>query len=476
MSEVRVRFAPSPTGYLHVGGARTALFNWMFARHHKGKFFLRIEDTDRQRSTPEAVEAIFSGLRWLELGWDEEPLFQSRRLEAHQELVQTLLDRGAAYHCFCDPETLAAEQKAAEKRGEYYRYPGTCRKLSADDVAGKLAAGQSHAVRFKVPEGQTYFRDAVYGDVTVQHGEVEDFILLRRDGTPVYQVAVVADDIHMGVTHIIRGDDHLSNTPKQILLYKALDLPVPQFAHVPLILGPDKKRLSKRHGATSVTEYRQRGILAAAMRNFLALLGWSPGDDREIMSLNELIEAFNLERINPSGAVFDETKLLWMNGKYISSLSDQEVWDNIRPLLQPLCQYASAAPPDDALGLRLAELFRERLRTFAEAPDMLAYFICEPTSWDEKGVRKFWKEDTPGRLSVLFQEFEALEVWDRATIEAVFERIADQQEVNRSKLIHPVRLALTGRTATPGIFEVMELLGREVCLERLKRAIEAGPV
>lgn len=468
MSTSIVRFAPSPTGYLHVGGARTALFNWLFARHHGGKFLLRIEDTDRERSTPEAVDAIFEGLRWLGLDWDGKPLFQSTRLREHQELVQQLLERNAAYRCFCDPEELTRQQK---ERGGAFGYPGICRNLAAQEIESRLTAGIPFAIRFRTPEGETVFKDGVHGEIRTNNQDISDFILLRRDSTPVYQVAVVADDAFMGVTHIIRGDDHITNTPKQILIYQALELPVPQFAHVPLILGPDKKRLSKRHGATSVTDYRARGILPEAMRNFLALLGWNPGDDREVMSVEELTQAFSIEGINPSGAVFDEEKLEWMNGQYIMKLSAEEVWEGIKPFILKWCEAENVSPPQDDYGLKLAGLFHERLRDFAEAPEKVEYFLRDPVTMDEKGLRKHWKEDTPDHLRRLVAELESPLSWERELLENLFNRLTDEFQLKRADLIHPVRLALTGRTASPGIFDVLLLLGREVSLRRLEKVI-----
>jgi glutamyl-tRNA synthetase len=451
-----------------VGGARTALFNWLYARSQGGKFLLRIEDTDRERSTPPAVEAIFEGLRWLGLDWDGEPLFQSTRLEQHRELVEKLLERGAAYRCFCDPQELSQQQKEMEKTGGRRGYLGTCRDLTSDEIARRMTAGLPYAMRFRTPPGETAFDDAVHGTISVQNAEVDDFILLRRDGTPVYNVAVVADDAHMGVTQVIRGDDHISNTPKQILIYQALGLPVPRFAHVPLILGTDKKRLSKRHGATAVTEYRGMGILPEAMRNFLALLGWNPGDDREIMSLDVLTQAFTLEGINSSGAVFDFAKLEWMNGRYIAMKSENEIWAGMRPFILAWCDKESVLAPEDELGLKLAGLFKERLRRYTEAPDMVDYFLRNPVTYDEKGMKKFWKPETPGQMSRLVGELDKLDEWTVPALEKVFDRVCDEFNLKKADLIHPVRLALTGRTATPGMFEVMEILGRETCLRRIK--------
>ena len=319
MPPVRVRFAPSPTGYLHVGGARTALFNWLFARHQGGVYILRIEDTDADRSRPELTEAVIEGLRWLGLNWDEGPYHQSERLESYRALAARLEKSGHAYPCFCTPGELDLRRKTAEKSGKPWKYDGRCRALPAAEVAARRA-GQSHAIRFRVPaSGETRYHDLVFGEMAVAHNEIEDFVLLRSDRLPTYHLGVVADDLEMRITHVIRGADHLSNTPKQILMYQALGETPPAFAHVPLILGPDKTRLSKRHGATSVTTYRDEGFLPEAFRNFLALLGWSPGDDRELMPTEELVQRFSLEQVSRTNAVFDRSKLEWFNAEYLRS-------------------------------------------------------------------------------------------------------------------------------------------------------------
>ncbi|MGH9777852.1 MAG: glutamate--tRNA ligase, partial [Candidatus Acidiferrales bacterium] len=316
MAPVRVRFAPSPTGYLHVGGARTALFNFLFARRHAGVFILRIEDTDVDRSKPELVEAVLEGLRWLKLTWDEGPFHQSERLQSYQAIADRLRASGHAYPCFCAPEELDERRKSADKAGKPWKYDGRCRRLSKGEVAAR--GSQPHALRFAVPqEGEARFNDLVYGEMNVRYDEVEDFVLLRSDRLPTYQLAVVADDLDMRITHVIRGSDHLINTPKQLLIYQALQQQPPLFAHVPLILGPDRTRLSKRHGATSVTAYRDEGFLPEAFRNFLALLGWSPGDDTELMATDELIRRFNLESVSRTNAVFDRDKLVWFNSEYL---------------------------------------------------------------------------------------------------------------------------------------------------------------
>ncbi|HEU4463693.1 MAG TPA: glutamate--tRNA ligase, partial [Gemmatimonadota bacterium] len=322
---VRVRFAPSPTGFLHVGGARTALFNWLWARHTGGTLVLRIEDTDAQRSTPEMIQGILEGLEWLGIDCDEGPFYQSERGARHREAAGRLVETGDAYPCFCTVEMLAAEREAAIARKESYVYSGRCRALDPAEVARRRAAGESSTIRFAVPPGETTWEDVVHGHTSFDNRTIGDFIILRSDGAPIYNLAVTVDDLDMRITHVVRGDDHISNTPKQILLYHALGVEPPVFGHVPLILGPDKSKLSKRHGAVAVTAYREQGFLAAAFVNFLALLGWSPGDDREVMTRAELIEAFTLDRITGKSAVFDVEKLEWLNGQHLSRLTGVEV-------------------------------------------------------------------------------------------------------------------------------------------------------
>ncbi|HSH44410.1 MAG TPA: glutamate--tRNA ligase, partial [Longimicrobiales bacterium] len=322
----RVRFAPSPTGYLHVGGARTALFNWLFARRHGGAFILRIEDTDRERSSDAMTEAILDGMRWLGLDWDEGPYHQADGADRHRRDALRLLEEGKAYRCFCSPEVLEEKRREAESAGGGYRYDRHCDlHVSREESDRRAEAGEPYTVRFRVPEGRTVFRDEVHDRTEFDNAEIEDFIVLRTDGTPIYNLAVVSDDHEMGVTHVIRGDDHLSNTPKQVMLYEALGWDVPTFAHVPMILGADGKRLSKRHGATAVGQYREQGILAPALVNFLALLGWSPGDDTEIMSMEDLTRRFSLEGIHRKSGIFDPEKLEWMNGQYMMAMPLEEL-------------------------------------------------------------------------------------------------------------------------------------------------------
>jgi glutamyl-tRNA synthetase len=360
---VRVRFAPSPTGFLHVGGARTALFNWLFARHHQGIFVLRIEDTDRERSSAAMTEAILDGMQWLGLDWDEGPFHQADGLTRHQQDAELLRQRGAAYRCFCTPAQLELKRAQA---GEGYRYDRTCLlQVSSEQSDARARAGEPFTLRFRVPDGTTSWTDAVHGHLELASTGMDDFIIQRSDGTPIYNLAVVSDDIAMRITHVIRGDDHISNTPKQILLYQALGQPIPVFAHVPMILGGDGKRLSKRHGATAVGEYQRQGILPAALRNFLALLGWAPGEDREIMPVTEMIERFSLAGINKKSAVFDQQKLLWMNGQYMQQAATQELVSLVREQLSRAEPHSTPATDEERLASAV-ELLKPRARTIVE--------------------------------------------------------------------------------------------------------------
>lgn len=481
MSEkIVTRFAPSPTGFLHVGGARTALFNYLFARKHGGLFRLRIEDTDRQRSSEEMTRRIFDGLHWLGLEWDGEVVFQGANAPLHREAAWQLVEAGKAYRCFCSREELEAKRRQAEREKRAYGYDGTCRHLSPEQVEKNLVEGKPFAIRFKVPEGETTWQDAVHGEIRVDHRELDDFIILRSDGSPIYQLAVVVDDHRMGVTHIIRGDDHISNTPKQILLYRALEWEVPRFAHVPLILGPDKKRLSKRHGATSVEEYREMGILPEALFNYLALLGWSPGDDRELMSREEIRESFSLKGISAKSAIFDEQKLRWMNGEYISRKTGQELFDEV---IRRWTAAGFISPEDVPVRrlylLRVIELLKSRVKVLNEYVTYGRYYFQDPDEFDPKGVRKYLKDEQVWDwLREVSARLEKSKRFTADDIERTVRLVAEEYGVAAAKLIHPIRLALTGLTVSPGIFEVMEVLGKETVLRRLNIFItrKPGPV
>jgi glutamyl-tRNA synthetase len=473
--DTRVRFAPSPTGYLHVGGARTALFNWLFARRQGGTFVLRIEDTDVERSSEQMVEGIIEGMRWLGLEWDEGPYFQSERLATYRQRAQQLVESGHAYYCFCSPEALAAkrEQAASEKRA--WKYERTCRTLTAEQAADQIAAGQSRAIRFKVPlQATIHFTDQVFGPIEIQTESIEDFILLRSDGHPTYHLSVVVDDADMRITHVIRGADHLSNTPKQILLYQAMQLEPPVFAHVPLILGPDRSRLSKRHGATSVTAYRDLGFVPAAMRNFLALLGWSPGNtDRELFTTSELIELFSLDGISKTNAIFNYDKALWMNAEYIRSMSATELAPLVRIELEKENLWREEyAVENRGWFSEVTDLLKVRARTLRDFVAAGRPYFSEEFPFDQAAVEKNLKKHPILKqlLPELADGYERLDPFDLQTTEATLRELAEQQAVKAGLLINAARTALTGSAVSPGIFDVIVALGRSRTVRRLRHA------
>jgi len=471
----RVRFAPSPTGYLHVGGARTALFNWLFARHTGGTLILRIEDTDFERSSEAMVDGILEGMSWLGLNWDEGPFYQSRRLELYKETAAKILAAGHAYACFCTKEELEARRREATAAGGSPMYDRRCRQISVADGQARVAAGESAALRFAVPEGgATSFDDAVFGRVEFQNAEIEDFVLLRSDGIPTYHLSVVADDIDMRLTHIIRGADHISNTPKQVLQYRALGAELPVFAHVPLILGPDKTRLSKRHGATSVMAYKEMGIVPEAFRNFLSLLGWTPGalkdengKDREIFSSAELIELFTLEGISKSNAVFDNDKLAWLNAEYIRALPVEQLSRMIEPYF---AEIGLETTPEKLLAV--TPLIRERMKYLRDAVGVADFFFLEelapydpsdliPQKGDLALARRILTK-TEGVLS--------LSGFDAESLEQVLRAAATELGVKAGPMFQPIRVAVCGRKNAPPLFESMAVIGREICLERIRKA------
>ncbi|MFQ5747105.1 MAG: glutamate--tRNA ligase [Gemmatimonadota bacterium] len=473
MGAPRVRFAPSPTGHLHVGGARTALFNYLFARHEGGSFLLRIEDTDRERSSEAMTRGILDAMTWLGLEVDEPPVHQADGLERHRAAVEGLLAAGRAYRCFCPPAEIEARREAAREERTAFRYDGRCRGLATEEAERRAGAGEPFAVRFAVPPGRTEWEDSVHGPTGVENAELDDFVILRSDGTPVYNLAVVADDAEMGITHVIRGDDHLSNTPKQILLYEALCRAVPTFAHVPMILGPDGKRLSKRHGATSVEAYRERGILPEAMRNFLALLGWSPGGDREVMDLDEIVAAFGLDRILKKSAVFDADKLEWLNGQHITRASPDRLAPLVAAVLEGAGGPAAACRADPERFERVVGFVKERARTVDGVAAQVAPFFAERPERDPAAVAKHWKDPAAvaDRLSALRERLGAVEAWEEAPLEEALRALADELEIGAGKLIHPLRVALMGVAVSPGIFEVLVHMGRERSLRRLDEAV-----
>jgi glutamyl-tRNA synthetase len=478
---VRVRFAPSPTGYLHVGGARTALFNWLFARRHGGAFILRIEDTDAERSSWDMVTGIVDGLRWLGLDWDEgpdvggphAPYFQSQRLGKYRAMAERLVSGGRAYYCYCTPETLQRKREAAEAAGAGWTYDRACDALTPPEIARREASSEPRAIRFKVPEGQTSFTDLVHGPIAFDNSNIEDFVVLRSDRQPTYHLSVVVDDADMEITHVVRGDDHISNTPKQVLLYRAFGRQPPAFAHVPLIMGPDKKRLSKRHGATSVMEYPRLGYLPEAMVNFLALLGWSPGTDQELFVRADLIAQFALEGISGGNAVFNTEKLDWVNQQHIIRMPAAELIERVKPWLEAAGLWRPEFDGAERAWLaRVIDLLKPRVRRLDEFVDAAVPFLREEVERDGPAVRKnLAKAELREPLEALRDAFAALLSFDARTLEVTLRQLADERELKAAVLIHATRVAVTGRSASPGLFEVLELLGRERVRARLTSAI-----
>jgi glutamyl-tRNA synthetase len=471
----RLRFAPSPTGYLHVGGARTALFNWLFAKHYGGQFLLRVEDTDRARSTEASTRAIYEGLEWLGLQWDEDVVHQGANLERHRADAQALLERGAAYRCFCTPEEIDTRRREAEAAGEAFKYDRRCDRLPAGEVARRVASGVPFAVRFRVPDGETPWDDIVHGVITFPNKDIEDFVVLRSDATPVYNMAVVSDDIAMRITLVMRGDDHISNTPKQIMLYNALGASLPRFAHLPMIHGLDGKKLSKRHGATAVGDYRHMGILPQAMLNFLALLGWSPGNDIEVMTVPQMIELFSVEGLLKKAAIFDPKKLEWMNGQHLSLLANEA----LAPLVIDALVVAGLAAREQLEARRnwllsLIDLLKVRSRTIDDIVRQAIPYLADHVSYDPDAVAKQWKDRaaTVELLSSARNTLASLDTWEPPVMEEALRMLAEQRGVGAGKLFQPLRVALTGLTVSAGIFDVLALLGRDCALARIDDAVK----
>jgi len=475
---IRVRFAPSPTGYLHVGGARTALFNWLFARRHQGTFVLRIEDTDTERSSWEMVAGIVEGLRWLGLDWDEgpdvggpyAPYYQSERLDLHREHAVRLVNEERAYYCYCSPEELQRKRE----QDPAWTYDRACLRRSADERGRLDAEGAPRAVRFQVPEGQTSFHDLVRGTIAFDNANIEDFVILRSDGQPTYQLSVVVDDIGMAITHVVRGDDHISNTPKQVLLYQAFGTTPPEFAHVPLILGPDKKRLSKRHGATSVTEYQRAGYLPEAMVNFLALLGWSPGGDREVLTRDELIQLFTLEGISGGNAVFNPEKLDWFNQQHIARLPPLELLSRIKSRLIDAGLWRDTLETAEAPWVeQVLRLLAGRVKNLDQLVDELRPFLVDQPDIDDAAGKKHLSSPEIGSaLGQLAARLDAVEPFDAAETEKILRSTAEMAGVKAAALIHATRVAVTGRAVSAGIFDVLALLGKSRVAQRLHVAVD----
>jgi glutamyl-tRNA synthetase len=472
----RLRFAPSPTGYLHVGGARTALFNLLFVRHYGGQFLLRVEDTDKARSTDASTRAIFEGLEWLGLKWDEEVVYQGANLARHRADVDRLLASNKAYRCFCTPQELDTQRAEAAARGEAFKYDRRCDRLDPAEVQRRVAAGAPFSVRFRVPDGETAWDDLVHGRIAFPNRDIGegDFIVLRSDATPIYNLAVVSDDIAMGITLVMRGDDHISNTPKQILIYEALGAGIPRFAHLPMIHGADGKKLSKRHGATAVGDYQHLGILPDAMLNFLALLGWSPGNDIEVMTVPQMIELFTTEGLSKKAAVFDTKKLEWMNGQHLSNMPAEDVAKIVTPLIVSagIIDAAALTSMHDRY-LATLDLLKVRARTTDEIAKQVKPYLPGTLDYDPEAIAKGWKDRSGSRdlLAAVRDSLGKVPAWEHAQLEDALKQLAESRGLSAGKLYQPMRVALTGLTVSPGIFEILGAMGRDLSLQRLSHAV-----
>ncbi len=466
MSGVRVRFAPSPTGYLHIGGVRTALFNWLFARHEKGTFILRIEDTDQSRSTDEAIHAIIDGMQWVGLTWDEGPFRQTERMDLYREQAMKLFDQGQAYWCVCTAEGLEARRKEAQAKGLSMKYDGRCRALGITNPTGDAA------LRFLAPqEGQTVIDDLIKGRVVYENEVLDDLIILRSNGYPTYNFSVVVDDALMGITHVLRGDDHLNNTPRQVPIFKALGFPVPRFGHVSMILGSDKARLAKRHGATSILAYQAQGYLPEAMINYLVRLGWSHGDE-EVFSMVELIEKFSLDHVQKHAAVFNPEKLLWLNAHYIKEGDAKRLAGLLAPFLEKLGLGDAFQQYSEAWKGQLIAAFRERAQTLEQMAQAVVPYVATEISLEDAAAKKFLTPAIAPVLEKLIGRIQALPEFSKAPLEEAFKQLIQEEGMKMGQLAQPVRVALTGGTASPGIFDVTDLLGPERTIGRLRQGCE----
>jgi glutamyl-tRNA synthetase len=462
MTKVRTRFAPSPTGDLHIGGARTALFNWLLARHYQGRFILRIEDTDVARSTQEAIQVILDAMTWLGMDWDEGPFYQSQRMSLYQEVAERLLKEGKAYRCYCTAEEVEAKRAAAFKAGLKPKYDRTCLNRKSPYPE------KPFVIRFLSPdEGITVVEDLIQGRVEFDNGELDDLILLRSDGFPTYNFSVVVDDLTMEITHVIRGNDHLNNTPRQIQIYQALNYPLPKFGHVSMILGPDKKKLSKRHGAQSVMEYKKMGYLPQAVVNYLVRLGWSYGDQEEF-AREELIEKFDLEAVGRSAAAMNPGKLDWLNAQYIKKIELDDLVQRVRPFIEA----KGYSITDPNLLTKAVLSLRERVKTLAEMADLAEFYFCQKIAYDEKAAEKFLTAETVPILEQIIDRLSEGSVIDKGTAHHLIQQMAETRGEPLVKIAQPLRVALTGKTVSPPIDEVIEALGKGEVIQRLRRAIE----
>jgi len=472
MTQVRVRFAPSPTGFLHIGGVRTALFNWLYARQQEGVFILRIEDTDQSRSSDESIQAIIEGLRWVALDWDEGPYRQTERMELYRNHAMRLFEGGQAYWCVCKAEELEARRKEAEAKGLSPRYDGRCRNQGITQPSGEAA------LRFKAPQtGQTVVDDLIKGKIVFDNTVLDDLIILRSNGYPTYNFSVVVDDALMRITHVVRGDDHLTNTPRQVPMFQALGFPVPQFGHLPMILGSDKARLSKRHGATSIMAYKEMGYLPDAMVNYLVRLGWSHGD-QELFTRSDLIEKFNWKNVQTSAAVFNPDKLLWMNAEYLKTSPPADVARALVPFLKQAGLLDDTHVVPQEWLVQLVVLVRERAKTLVEMVEWVKPYFGEAVVWEEEAAKKFLTPATAPVLRKLLDRFVSIPGFSKQGWEEQFKRLVEEEGMKMGQLAQPVRVALTGRTASPGLFDVMEVLGRDRTLARLRQSLaraEAAP-
>jgi glutamyl-tRNA synthetase len=482
--KIRVRFAPSPTGYLHIGGARTALFNWLYARHYKGTFVLRIEDTDQVRSTEEAVNVILEGMKWLGLDWDEGPgkgggygpYYQMQRLHLYQEYTEKLLKDKKAYRCYCTREELAESRKKQARGSKPLKYDRHCFSLSEEEKKKYEAEGRKPAIRLKIPAKKIVFNDLLRGEVAFDGELLSDFVIMKSDGIPTYNYAVVIDDALMKITDVMRGDDHISNTPKQILIYEALGFTIPKFAHIPMIMGPDHTRLSKRHGATSVMEYKKMGYISEAVVNYIAHLGWSPGDEREIFIKKELIKEFSLDKISKHAAVFSMEKLNWFNGEYLKKMSIDSLTKMLLPFLREanyIENEESLSPAKNKYIKEVLKLMQGRIKNFSQFIDYADYFFVDKIDIEPQAFNGVLnKEGVKDILLVLQEKISSLKCWDEESIENAVREVASSLQIKGGQIIHPTRVTLSGKKVGPGLFELMVVLGQDKTVKRLKEAIE----
>jgi glutamyl-tRNA synthetase len=474
-TSVKLRFAPSPTGYPHLGNIRTALFNWLFARHHDGKFILRIEDTDVARKVEDAVEVILDSLQWLGLNWDEGPYFQSQRLPIYHETARRLVEEDHAYLCYCSPERLETMRQEQAKRKQPPKYDRRCRDLTQHEIIRLQATGITPVIRFKTPlEGETTFYDLIHGPITFKHDTLDDFILLKSDGYPTYHLANIVDDHLMAISHVLRANEWLSSTPRHVLLYQALNWQPPQFAHLPMILGPDRAKLSKRHGATTITEYQKEGYLPDAMVNFLALLGWSLDDRTELLSQEELIKHFSLERVGKTAAIFNKDKLAWMNGVYLRKLNPKKFVQHAMPFLDRDLPKSVQRPLNKVYTSQVLSLIQERAKTLAEVPQFADFFFLDELQYDTSLLLsgKLDAQSVAKSITIASQRLKEVATWEAIKLEDILRPLAAELNLGTGKFFGLLRVVATGRTAAPPLFQTMAILGKERCLNRFNKALQ----